>query len=106
MKWLSSTQYSEWRFKKISHCRALPDELRVEAYGEIGTGTLPRRTLQNRDDNGFGRPRKNGASQHDPVKSAFLAQGLPDFTTCALDMAQIQLAIALTRRAHAYQRNL
>ncbi|MNO86041.1 hypothetical protein D3C76_774300 [compost metagenome] len=82
------------------------EELRVVADAEIDTGLLARAVLDQRDHHVVHGARQYRAAHHHGVASAFLADRIADLAADRLDVAEIEIAVLLARRADADERHL
>ena len=83
---------------------ALAEEFGVGADAEVDPGLLARAVLDQRDHHVVDGARQYGAAHHHGVAFGLLADGEADLAADGLDVAQVQVAVLLARRADADER--
>ncbi|MCY1519199.1 hypothetical protein D9M68_539460 [compost metagenome] len=85
---------------------AFAEEFRVGADAEVSAGLLPGAVLDQRDDHVLHRARQHRAAYHHGVAAGLLADGVADLAAYRLDVAEVEVAVLLARRADADERHV
>ena len=94
------------RVTEIVECGPFAEKLRVDGDAEAVPELLAGGSLQRRDDHIVGRSWQDGTAHDHHVMAVFLADCLADLLADALELRQVETAVATARRADANQREV